>query len=477
MTQLPHIPALRGGEPYESLDTVELLDAATGSPAATVSQVNSGLIRRDLLKIESARLALDKSSTRDLIEICRRAAAFFLDSTLPQTPNLPKESPQEYIERLSASTGLPHNLCRSNMAKIHLVLSQMDTVLNGLTRDLPFEIFDHSLVEVDGLKLSFYSIGNCLGVVLPSNSPGVNSLWLPCLTMKIPVVLKPGRNDPWTPFRIVRSLIEAGYPQEAFYFYPSDHEGSDAILGNVDRGIVFGGDSTVEQYAANPRIQVHGPGRSKVLIGRDWADRWEAVLDVLVESIASNSGRSCINASSILVPKHADEIAEAVAVRLARIVPLGREDREATLAGFTEAAMVDFIDQTIESGLGEGGGDEVTSRHRSGSRVMKKEGLPYVLPTIVRCPDFGHPLANTEFLFPYASVVELPQEKMLDVIGYSLVVTAITSDPDWRGELLRSRQIDRLNLGPTPTSHVEWDQPHEGNLFEFLYRRRAIHEV
>jgi len=25
-----------------------------------------------------------------------------------------------------------------------------------------------------------------------------------------------------------------------------------------------------------------------------------------------------------------------------------------------------------------------------------------------------------------------------------------------------------------PTGRVEWDQPHEGNLFEHLYRRRAL---
>ena len=40
--------------------------------------------------------------------------------------------------------------------------------------------------------------------------------------------------------------------------------------------------------------------------------------------------------------------------------------------------------------------------------------------------------------------------------------------------LIASPLIERLNLGPLPTSHVQWDQPHEGNLFEFLYRRRAI---
>ena len=34
--------------------------------------------------------------------------------------------------------------------------------------------------------------------------------------------------------------------------------------------------------------------------------------------------------------------------------------------------------------------------------------------------------------------------------------------------------IDRLNIGPIPTFKLSWDQPHEGNLFEHLYRQRAF---
>ena len=43
--------------------------------------------------------------------------------------------------------------------------------------------------------------------------------------------------------------------------------------------------------------------------------------------------------------------------------------------------------------------------------------------------------------------------------------------------LLASPLIHRLNLGAMPTSHVHWDQPHEGNLFDVLYRRRAVQTV
>ena len=77
-------------------------------------------------------------------------------------------------------------------------------------------------------------------------------------------------------------------------------------------------------------------------------------------------------------------------------------------------------------------------------------------------------------MFPYASIVEMPQDEMVSSIGETLVVSAFTEDQRFIEELLLSPDIERLNLGPYPTNRVQWEQPHEGNLFEFLYHRRAI---
>jgi hypothetical protein len=66
---------------------------------------------------------------------------------------------------------------------------------------------------------------------------------------------------------------------------------------------------------------------------------------------------------------------------------------------------------------------------------------------------------------------------MLQQIGHSLVVSAITEDREFIREVMRSQHIDRLNLGPIPTNHISWDQPHEGNLFEHLYQQRAFQSV
>jgi hypothetical protein len=95
-------------------------------------------------------------------------------------------------------------------------------------------------------------------------------------------------------------------------------------------------------------------------------------------------------------------------------------------------------------------------------------------PTIIACESIEHPLANREFLCPYASVVEVPQSEMLDKIGPTLVVSALTKCESFKRELLMDPRIERLNVGPISTMKISWDQPHEGNLFEFLYKRRSI---
>ena len=63
---------------------------------------------------------------------------------------------------------------------------------------------------------------------------------------------------------------------------------------------------------------------------------------------------------------------------------------------------------------------------------------------------------------------------MLGRIGPTLVGTGITDDPAFRGDLLDSNHIDRLNLGAIPTTQLDWLQPHEGNIVDFLYRPRAF---
>ncbi|MEY2407842.1 MAG: hypothetical protein QOF48_512 [Verrucomicrobiota bacterium] len=471
---VPHLPVLRRGVPYESLDKIEVKDHRTGELKATVSTVNAGIVRKDLHRLAASRDALRKFPVAQLLDLSAKAGDLFLNATLPLGDKGHSQSPAQYIETLSSTSGLPFVMVQRNLARIHAALTNIKTILNGLSRGLDMSILDRGYGEQSGTRISMYPATQALGLVMPSNSPAVNSLWLPAIALKTPVILKPGREEPWTPYRLIQAFIAAGVPAEAFGFYPTDHEGAAEILKSCGRALLFGDKGTTAQYANNPAIQIHGPGWSKILIGDDCIEQWPDYLDVMVSSIADNGGRSCINASAVVVPKYAAEIADALARRLGPIQPTAPEDPAARLAGFANPKMAGFVDSSIEEGLKTPGAVEVTAAYRTGPRKVTFEGGVYLRPTIVRCDHFQHPLANREFLCPYASVVTVPQAGMLEQIGYSLAVTAITKDSAFIQQIQEFPHIERLNIGPVSTMNISWDQPHEGNMFEFLWKRRSI---
>ena len=467
-----NIPILRYGKPYKSLDVAVARHYRTGEPFVGISQANAGLIRRDLRSQKAAREKLATFSTSELLEICRRAAQCFLNDSLPLGDD--SQSPDDYVLNVSATTGMPHVMARRNMGKIHSAMAEAESVLKGLTRDIDFELLDNGFGVLEGRPMSFYPRTDSLGVVLPSNSPGVHSLWVPSFPLKIPLVLKPGSAEPWTPFRIIQAFIKAGAPQEAFCYYPTDHTGAGEILSRCGRGMIFGDTSSTGVWANDQKIEIHGPGYSKIVVGPDCVDEWEKYLDVMVNSITANGGRSCINASGIWVTAHAEEIAEALAHRLANIVPKAEDDPDAQLAPFADPNVASRISHLIDQGLSEPGARDVTASHRQRERIAERDGCRYLLPTIVLCDSVEHGMANREYMFPFASVVTVTRDQLPDALGPSLVVTAITNDTKLIHDLVTSAYVDRLNAGAVPTNQISWDQPHEGNLFEHLYARRAF---
>ena len=474
MSNVPHLPVLRLGRSYESLDKLDIKDHRSGEVRAMVSSINAGILRKDFRRLGEARKALAKYSVAELIAMSAKAGEFFLNGTLPLGDKGHTQSADEYVATLSTTSGLPHVMVRRNMAKLHYALTHLDVILNGLSRGLDMTIIDRGFGEQFGTKLSFFPACQALGLVMPSNSPAVNSLWLPAIALKTPVIIKPGRDEPWTPYRLIQAFIAAGVPAEAFGFYPTDHEGAGEILKSCGRALIFGDKSTTQQYANNPAIQLHGPGWSKFLIGEDCIENWRDYIDVIAGAISDNGGRSCINASAVVVPRYAAEIADALAQKLGPIAPTSNDDPNARLSGCANPKMADFIEASIEDGLATPGAEDVTAKYRGGPRKVIHDGGTFLRPTIVRCDSFGHPLANKEFLCPYASVVTCPQSEMLANIGYTLACSAITKDPSFIAELEAYPEIERLNIGPVSTMAISWDQPHEGNMFEFLWKRRSI---
>ncbi len=466
-----HIPVLRWGEPYKSLDLDKVVHFDTGEALAEVSRANGGLIERDMRKAQRARDALREIPIADLLEMMKKAGELYVEAELPLGDGT--QTPDQFVRMQSATTGLPEHMCRFNMKKNHFVLSQMDKILDSLTRGLDLNILSRGYgVESRGVPVSYQAQSPVLGLVLPSNSPGVHTLWLPIIPMQIGLVLKPGPQEPWTPYRMAEAFYQAGVPKQAIAIYPGLGDVGAAVLASCPRSLIFGGTATVERYKGDPRVQAHGPGFSKVLLGDDVVDDWRKYLDLMVDSVLVNSGRGCINCSGVWASRHTKEIAEAMAERMGPVAAAaaGRPHGEARRLHRA------------------GPGRRRLRRHRQGPpdgrrpghdgeirRPARQKGA-LRLPAADRHPlRLGEPPDRQEGIHvPVLHGGPCPQEKMLESIGPTLVCSAITQDKKFQRGLIDATHIDRLNIGPIPTIQLNWLQPHEGNIVDFLFRARAF---
>jgi acyl-CoA reductase-like NAD-dependent aldehyde dehydrogenase len=468
-----HLPVLRWGQPYDSLEKDEVVHFSTGEPIATVSRANGGLIQRDMRKAQRARDVLREIPIDELIARAGKAGELYMNATLPMGDGT--QSPDEFARAQSASTGLPEHMCRGNMKKNGFVLAEMRKILDNLTRGLSLDVLSTGHGVERGVPISFQVQSPVVGLVLPSNSPGVHTLWLPIIPLQVGLVLKPGPQEPWTPYRMAEAFFQAGIPREAISLYPGGADVGAAVLDAVDRTMIFGGQPTVDRYRGNPKVQAHGPGFSKIVLGDDVVDRWEEFLDMMADSVFLNSGRGCINCSGIWASRHTREIADAIAQRLAKIVPLPPGDPAASLAAFTVPGVAEAISQSIDADLQAPGVTDATAKYRDGApRLLKQGRADYLLPTVLHCDSPDAPAAKKEYMFPFVTVVQCPEAKMLEAIGPTLVCTALTNDPALQRKLIDAVHVDRLNIGPVPTTQLNWLQPHEGNLIDFLFRARAF---
>src|SRR5580658_6552115 len=357
-----HIPVLRWGEPYKSLEVDKVVHFNTGEVLAEVSRANAALVERDMRHAKRARDVLRQIPIADLLQMMKKAGELYAKAELPLGDGT--QTPDQFARMQSATTGLPEHMCKFNMEKNNFVLGNMDKILDSLTRGLDLDILSRGYgVEARGVPVSYQAQSPVLGMVLPSNSPGVHTLWLPIIPMQIGLVLKPGPQEPWTPYRMTQAFVQAGIPKQAIAIYPGLGDVGAAVLAHSPRSLIFGGTATVEQYKGNPRVQAHGPGFSKILLGDDKVDQWEKYLDIMVNSVFINSGRGCINCSGVWVSRHGRKIAEAMAARMGPVEPLPPEDPKSSLAAFTVPGQADAVSADIDKDLKDAGTKDLTAKY------------------------------------------------------------------------------------------------------------------
>src|SRR5207247_5851055 len=118
------------------------------------------------------------------------------------------------------------------------------------------------------------------------------------------------------------------------------------------------------------------------------------------------------------------------------------------LAALTLPGQAQAIQASIQEKIKESGAEDMTSKF--GPRLVEQERCAYLRPWVIHCQAPDAQIANTEYMFPYVTVVQCPQEQMIEKIGPTLVASAVTNDKKWQRQLTDATSIDPLTLAPIP---------------------------
>src|SRR5436190_18281651 len=133
-----HIPVLRWGEPYKSMEVDKVVHFASGEVLAEVSRANAGLVERDMRHARRARQVLQEIPIPELLKMVKKAGDLYTEAELPLGDGT--QTPEQFVRMQSATTGLPEHMCKFNMEKNLFVLSNMEKILESLTRSLDLDI-------------------------------------------------------------------------------------------------------------------------------------------------------------------------------------------------------------------------------------------------------------------------------------------------------------------------------------------------
>ena len=384
-TDVRHIPILRRGAPYRSVDVATVPHYRTREAVAEVSQANGGLIARDLRRGVAGGDAARRSSlwrSRELVALTARAAEPLrkrraaagrrgADAGRLRPPDVGHDRPAPRDG--AAQPGEDARRARRTWA----TCSPASRGAWTCPCSTPASSESGPPLE---LRPARPHAGRRAAQQLPRRARAVDA---DDRAQDRPRPEAGQRRSPGRPTAVIQAFLTAGAPPDAFAYYPAGHAAAARDPAPLRaRDAVRGPGRDRARGRTTRASSCTGPGYCKVLLGPDAADHWERHLDVMVASIAENAGRSCVNASGIWTTAHGDAIAEALAERLAAVRPRDAEDDgRAARALRGPARGAARSRRWWTTGWASRARATSRPRTREGGRLAQHDGGTYLLPT------------------------------------------------------------------------------------------------
>ena len=126
----------------------------------------------------------------------------------------------------------------------------------------------------------------------------------------------------------------------------------------------------------------------------------------------------------------------------------------------------------VQQDLAESGVEDFTAEY--GEKLIEREHCAYLRPMVVHADSPDRQVAVQGIHVPLRQRGAVPAGR--DVAAdrpHAWWARLLTQDQSLIEAAGICVEIDRLNVGPIPTNRLNWLQPHEGNIIDFLFRSRA----
>lgn len=449
---LYRLSLVRAGVPASSAETAQLL-AVDGTPIAIVDQAPPLLARMTVANLRQ----LGGDNTAPHPEVIARAGVLFA------TADLDGLSPEAYCEMQARSAGIPVRVVRHSLSDIREICAHVG---ERVAAECPPGAGGD--VEPGRIAAVWARRGDILAVVAPSNNPGTHVQWLQGLALGYRLVIRPGTRDPFTPARLVAALLAAGVEPSYLSLLPGGHATGDALIGAADLSLVFGGDEAVGAYAGDRTVILRGPGRSKLLQLGELTDE---ALETICTSVGYDAGMRCTNASAVFTEGDPRTVGEAIAERLAALVPGKPMSPEAQLPVLPidrAAALRAHLESRLAGAV-----DVAAPRYPDGPVADLGDGSAALRPAVLVADRSDHPGGRIELPFPCVWVLPWDRTEGFGPLSHTLVLTILGGDHKLAAEALHEPTIRTVLLGPLPTFSSSPTSPHDGYLGHELMEARG----
>ncbi|MBY9077385.1 aldehyde dehydrogenase family protein [Paenibacillus sp. HN-1] len=378
----------------------------------------------------------------------------------------------EYLHNVHLVTGIP-------IRSLKLNVQELAQSLLHIPRQIIMEIPRGAslLNPIYPVAPGIYWVpkGKTLSIVAAGNNPLTNKSWLEALAAGYKVILKPSQKEPFTPYRLMLSLLEAGLPEDYLTFIPGGHDIVDSLVEESDFTLLFGNAATVNRYRNNPKVIVRGPGYSKIY----WDKQSETekpgdadkISNLILDSIISDGGMKCFNTSGIIYEQSNRARMDRIYQNLLSQSCTGFYDEETNLPLITRERAL-----TLSNYLCEFIKEHGLSRVTDGDDcyfIELGDNLCAMRPAILEAPVAGQMLSRFELPFPAFWAHSVQHEPDFALLRNSLTLTLLTDNETLKYKALCDGSIKKVitcRSMPAETIMV----PHEGYLLSQLFEAKAF---